>query len=143
MKKRFLALLLALTLVFSLMPAALAVGPDVPTDVTAPTAPTAPSSPSSPSAPSSPTEPSSVYTVTFRLHTDTDDWIQPTTVANLPEGATVFDVFRQMLLCAGDHRAGWHQSRRAQQGAELRLALPRQWGYPGSGYGRLPARGRG
>ena len=101
MKKRFLALLLALTLVFSLMPAALAVGPDVPTDVTAPTAPTAPSSPSSPSAPSSPTEPSSVYTVTFRLHTDTDDWIQPTTVANLPEGATVFDVFRQMLAAEG------------------------------------------
>ncbi|MEI3160941.1 MAG: hypothetical protein V8S57_04060 [Oscillospiraceae bacterium] len=49
--------------------------------MTAPTAPTAPSSPSSPSAPSSPTEPSSVYTVTFRLHTDTDDWIQPTTVS--------------------------------------------------------------
>ena len=38
MKKRFLALLLALTLVFSLMPAALAVGPDVPTDATAPSA---------------------------------------------------------------------------------------------------------
>ena len=85
MKKRFLALLLALTLVFSLMPAALAVGPDVPTDATAQSGVTAP------------TEPSSVYTVTFRLHTDTDDWIQPTTVANLPEGATVFDVFRQML----------------------------------------------
>ena len=100
-EKTVLALLLALTLVFSLMPAALAVGPDVPTDVTAPTAPTAPSSPSSPSAPSSPTEPSSVYTVTFRLHTDTDDWIQPTTVANLPEGATVFDVFRQMLAAEG------------------------------------------
>ena len=57
MKKRFLALLLALTLVFSLLPAALAVGPDVPTDATAPsgmTAPTAPTAPSSPSSPSAP-----------------------------------------------------------------------------------------
>ena len=48
MKKRFLALLLALTLVFSLMPAALAVGSDVPTDATAPSGVTAPTAPSSP-----------------------------------------------------------------------------------------------
>lgn len=104
MKKRFLALLLALTLVFSLMPAALAVGPDVPTGVTAPsgvTAPTAPSSPSSPSAPSSPTEPSSVYTVTFQLHTDTDVWIQPAVVSVSTEGTTVLDVFRQVLAANG------------------------------------------
>ena len=107
MKKRFLALLLALTLVFSLLPAALAVGPDVPTDatapsgMTAPTAPTAPSSPSSPSAPSSPTEPSSVYTVTFQLHTDTDVWIQPAVVSVSTEGTTVLDVFRQVLAANG------------------------------------------
>lgn len=86
MKKRFLALLLALTLVFSLLPAALAVGPDVPT---APTAPTAP------------TEPSSVYTVTFQLHTDTDVWIQPAVVSVSAEGTTVLDVFRQVLAANG------------------------------------------
>ena len=74
MKKRFLALLLALTLVFSLLPAALAVGPDVPT---APTAPTAP------------TEPSSVYTVTFQLHTDTEMWISPSVIGDLPESSQV------------------------------------------------------
>ena len=152
MKKRFLALLLALTLVFSLMPAALAVGPDVPTDVTAPTAPTAPSSPSSPSAPSSPTEPSSVYTVTFRLHTDTDDWIQPTTVANLPEGATVFDVFRQMLAaegytyeCADQYcyvqaitAPDGTRSPSSQRGRTPAGYLRVNGDYPGRGYGRLP-----
>ena len=50
MKKRFLALLLALTLVFSLMPAALAVGPDVPTDATAPSGVTAPTAPTAPTS---------------------------------------------------------------------------------------------
>ena len=95
MKKRFLALLLALTLVFSLMPAALAVGPDVPTDATAPSGVTAPT------APSSPTEPSSVYTVTFQLNTDTDVWIQPAVVSVSTEGTTVLDVFRQVLAANG------------------------------------------
>ena len=80
MKKRFLALLLVLTLVFSLMPAALAADAADPTGVTGVTGGCA---------------------VTFQLHTDTDDWIQPTTVANLPEGATVFEVFRQVLAAEG------------------------------------------
>ena len=95
MKKRFLALLLALTLVFSLLPAALAVGPDVPTDATAPSGMTAPT------APTAPTEPSSVYTVTFQLHTDTDVWIQPAVVSVSTEGTTVLDVFRQVLAANG------------------------------------------
>ena len=95
MKKRFLALLLALTLVFSLLPAALAVGPDVPTDATAPSGMTAPT------APTAPTEPSSVYTVTFQLHTDTDVWIQPAVVSVSTEGTTVLDVFRQGLAANG------------------------------------------
>ena len=128
MKKRFLALLLALTLVFSLLPAALAVGPDVPTDatapsgMTAPTAPTAPSSPSSPSAPSSPTEPSSVYTVTFQLHTDTEAWILPTVVRDLPEGTTAFDVFKQVLAANGytyDAKGSYVQAVTAPDGTKV------------------------
>ena len=83
MKKRFLALLLALTLVFSLMPAALAVEPEVLTGVTAPTGVT------------------SVCTVTFQMHTDTDAWIQPMAVSGLAEGTTVFDVFQQVLAANG------------------------------------------
>lgn len=83
MKKRFLALLLVLTLVFSLMPAALAADAADPTGATGATGVT------------------SVCTVTFRLHTDTDNWIQPTTVSNLPEGTTVYDVFQQVLAAEG------------------------------------------
>ncbi len=89
MKKRFLALLLALTLVFSLMPAALAVEVETPTSVTAPSGVTDPSAPSS------------VCTVTFQLYTDTDTWIQSTAVSVPAEGTTVFDVFQQVLADNG------------------------------------------
>ena len=40
-------------------------------------------------------------TVTFRLHTDTDVWIQPTIVYDQPEGTTAMDVFRQVLTANG------------------------------------------
>lgn len=92
MKKRFLSLLLVLTLVFSLMPAALAV------DAANPTIPTAPTSPTYPTTPTAPT---SACTVTFQLHTDTDTWIQPVAVSGLSEDVTVFDVFQQVLDANG------------------------------------------
>ena len=60
MKKRFLSLLLVLVLIMSLMPAALAVNADD-------------------------AQPKTI-SVTFRLHTDTDEWIAPTEVSDLPEG---------------------------------------------------------
>lgn len=40
-------------------------------------------------------------TVTFQLHTDTDAWILPTVIRDLPEGTTAFDVFRQVLAANG------------------------------------------
>ena len=40
-------------------------------------------------------------TVTFQLHTDTEMWIQPTVVYDLPEGTTAMDVFRQVLAANG------------------------------------------
>lgn len=40
-------------------------------------------------------------TVTFQLHTDTEMWIQPTVVYDLPEGTTAMDVFRQVLTANG------------------------------------------
>lgn len=40
-------------------------------------------------------------TVTFQLHTDTDMWIQPTIVYDLPEGTMAMDVFRQVLQANG------------------------------------------
>ena len=39
--------------------------------------------------------------VTFQLHTDTEMWIQPTVVYDLPEGTTAMDVFRQVLTANG------------------------------------------
>ena len=75
MKKRLLALLLVLTMVFSLMPAALAVNADD-------------------------AQPKTI-SVTFRLHTDTDEWIAPTEVSDLPEGTSVFTVFQKVLADKG------------------------------------------
>ena len=75
MKKRFLSLLLVLVLIMSLMPAALAVNADD-------------------------AQPKTI-SVTFRLHTDTDEWIAPTEVSNLPEGASVFTVFQKVLADKG------------------------------------------
>ena len=40
-------------------------------------------------------------TVTFQLHTDTDAWILPTVVRDLPEGTTAFEVFKQVLAANG------------------------------------------
>ncbi len=40
-------------------------------------------------------------TVTFQLHTDTDAWILPTVIRDLPEGTTAFDVFKQVLAANG------------------------------------------
>ena len=40
-------------------------------------------------------------TVTFQLHTDTEAWILPTVVRDLPEGTTAFDVFKQVLAANG------------------------------------------
>ena len=67
MKKRFLSLLLVLVLIMSLMPAALAVNADD-------------------------AQPKTI-SVTFRLHTDTDEWIAPTEVSDLPEGTSVKGLF--------------------------------------------------
>ena len=39
--------------------------------------------------------------VTFRLHTDTDEWIAPTVVSDLPEGTSVFTVFQKVLADKG------------------------------------------
>ena len=75
MKKRFLSLLLVLVLIMSLMPAALAVNADD-------------------------AQPKTI-SVTFRLHTDTDEWIAPTEVSNLPEGTSVFTVFQKVLADKG------------------------------------------
>ena len=75
MRKRLLSLLLVLAMMFSLMPAALAVSADDAQHGT--------------------------ISVTFRLHTDTDEWIAPTEVGDLPEGTTVFSVFRQVLAEKG------------------------------------------
>ena len=75
MKKRFLSLLLVLVLIMSLMPAALAVNADD-------------------------AQPKTI-SVTFRLHTDTDAWIAPTEVSDLPEGTSVFTVFQKVLADKG------------------------------------------
>ena len=40
-------------------------------------------------------------TVTFQLHTDTEAWILPTVVRDLPEGTTAFEVFKQVLAANG------------------------------------------
>lgn len=39
--------------------------------------------------------------VTFQLHTDTEMWIAPSVIGDLPEGTTAMDVFRQMLTANG------------------------------------------
>ena len=39
--------------------------------------------------------------VTFQLHTDTEMWIAPSVIGDLPEGTTAMDVFRQTLTANG------------------------------------------
>ena len=39
--------------------------------------------------------------VTFQLHTDTEMWISPSVIGDLPEGTTAMDVFRQVLTANG------------------------------------------
>ena len=39
--------------------------------------------------------------VTFQLHTDTEMWIAPSVIGDLPEGTTAMDVFRQVLTANG------------------------------------------
>ena len=39
--------------------------------------------------------------VTFQLHTDTEMWITPSVIGDLPEGTTAMDVFRQVLTVNG------------------------------------------
>ena len=39
--------------------------------------------------------------VTFQLHTDTEMWIAPSVIGDLPEGMTAMDVFRQVLTANG------------------------------------------
>ena len=39
--------------------------------------------------------------VTFQLHTDTEMWIAPSVIGDLPEGTTAMDVFRQVLAGNG------------------------------------------
>lgn len=39
--------------------------------------------------------------VTFQLHTDTEMWIVPSVIGDLPEGTTAMDVFRQVLAANG------------------------------------------
>ena len=39
--------------------------------------------------------------VTFQLHTDTEIWITPSVIGDLPEGTTAMDVFRQVLAANG------------------------------------------
>lgn len=42
-----------------------------------------------------------VLSVTFQLHTDTEMWISPSVIGDLPEGTTAMDVFRQVLAANG------------------------------------------
>ena len=39
--------------------------------------------------------------ITFQLHTDTEMWIAPSVIGDLPEGTTAMDVFRQVLTANG------------------------------------------
>lgn len=39
--------------------------------------------------------------VTFQLHTDTEMWISPSVIGDLPESTTAMDVFRQVLAANG------------------------------------------
>ena len=39
--------------------------------------------------------------ITFQLHTDTEMWITPSVIGDLPEGTTAMDVFRQVLTANG------------------------------------------
>ena len=39
--------------------------------------------------------------VTFQMHTDTEMWITPSVIGDLPEGTTAMDVFRQVLTANG------------------------------------------
>ena len=61
-------------------------------------------------------------TVTFQLHTDTDAWILPTVVRDLPEGTTAFDVFKQVLAANGytyDAKGSYVQAVTAPDGTKV------------------------
>ena len=61
-------------------------------------------------------------TVTFQLHTDTEAWILPTVVRDLPEGTTAFDVFKQVLAANGytyDAKGSYVQAVTAPDGAKV------------------------
>ena len=61
-------------------------------------------------------------TVTFQLHTDTDAWILPTVIRDLPEGTTAFDVFKQVLAANGytyDAKGSYVQAVTAPDGTKV------------------------
>ena len=61
-------------------------------------------------------------TVTFQLHTDTEAWILPTVVRDLPEGTTAFDVFKQVLAANGytyDAKGSYVQAVTAPDGTKV------------------------
>ena len=61
-------------------------------------------------------------TVTFQLHTDTEAWILPTVVCDLPEGTTAFDVFKQVLAANGytyDAKGSYVQAVTAPDGTKV------------------------
>ena len=61
-------------------------------------------------------------TVTFQLHTDTEAWILPTVVRDLPEGTTAFDVFKQVLASNGytyDAKGSYVQAVTAPDGTKV------------------------
>ena len=61
-------------------------------------------------------------TVTFQLHTDTEAWILPTVVRDLPEGTTAFDVFKQVLSANGytyDAKGSYVQAVTAPDGTKV------------------------
>ena len=61
-------------------------------------------------------------TVTFQLHTDTEAWILPTVVRDLPEGTTAFDVFKQVLAASGytyDAKGSYVQAVTAPDGTKV------------------------
>lgn len=108
MKKRFLSLLLVLVLIMSLMPAALAVNADD-------------------------AQPKTI-SVTFRLHTDTDEWIAPTEVSDLPEGTSVFTVFQKVLADKG-YTYEYHEQYCYVQA----ITAPDARGWPSLARVRIPA----
>ena len=70
--------------------------------------------------------------VTFQLHTDTEMWIAPSVIGDLPEGTTAMDVFRQVLTANG-------YSYEAKGSYVQAVIKPDGTKVPSSARGRIPA----